>query len=64
MKHRSGFYNNIGHRSFVTPEVFDKAGEYRFHIEIVGAHVPTISRVLEVMWNGKWNEIRASLIEK
>jgi hypothetical protein len=62
-EHKNGFYNNIGHRSFVTPEIFDRIGEYRFHVEIVGAHVPTTSVVLQVSWNGKWNEIKASLAE-
>lgn len=62
-EHLSGFFSRTKHRSFVTPELFDKIGEYRLHVEIVGAHATTISRVLMVTWNGKWSEIRACLLQ-
>jgi len=59
----AGFFIRTKHRSFVTPESFDKIGEYKIHVEIVAARAPTLSRALLITWNGRWNEIRAHLVE-
>jgi hypothetical protein len=58
-----GFRLTTQSRSFATPERFGDAGEYLAHITIVGARCPPLSRRMLISWNGKWNEIRACLVQ-
>jgi len=58
-----GFHIKTRARSSVTPPIYGDIGEYMAHIEIVAARCPPISVRFLITWNGKWNEIKACLVE-
>jgi hypothetical protein len=59
----SGFYSRTHHRSYVTPPIFERIGEYRLTVKIVAARCQPKSLTALITWNGKWNEIKACLVE-
>jgi hypothetical protein len=58
-----GFRIRTRARSLVTPEEHVSPGEYRIHIRVVAAGSAPLAATLLITWNGKWNEIRASLVK-
>jgi len=59
----SGFIIRTPKRSLVTPQIFTDLGEYKIHVRVVAAHYGTLPRTMLVTWNGKWNELKACLVE-
>jgi hypothetical protein len=58
---KNAFVYRTNVRSLVAPDQFTSEGEYRFHIEIVAKNCAPVSKVVCIFWNGKWDDITASL---
>lgn len=50
-------------RSFVTPDLLEDEGEYRFHIEVVADRCAPVAALVLVAWNGNWSETKAWLVK-
>jgi len=59
---RSGSLHFTGGWPLTLRGFFDEHATYRFKVLISGEGV-TLTREIDVVWNGKWDQVRASLVD-